>query len=71
MRRIADTLRVKKVSRINLKNFFSVDVLLALKAVDNSDVFVGISFLRNETTQFLSRILFMDRNTPGKWYSID
>lgn len=71
MRRIADTLRVKKVSRINLKNFFSIDVLLTLKAVNNSDVFVGISFLRNETALFPSCIPFTDRSTPGKWYSID
>ncbi|KAK8833103.1 hypothetical protein WA577_002718, partial [Blastocystis sp. JDR] len=61
MQRIADSVRVTRVAKINLTNFYSVEASMSMKAIDNSDVFLSVSFLRSEDV--------LRKN--GKWSVVD
>lgn len=71
MQRISNSLRVTRIAKINLTNFYSVEASMCIKAIDNSDVFLSVSFLRNEDV--LSFLLdgMMNRRKNGQWSVID
>ena len=48
MQRIASHCRVTKIARIKLSNFFSVEANLVFSIPNAGELYVNISFLRNE-----------------------
>lgn len=48
MKRIASCVRVSRVARIRLTNFFSVEATLVFSIPNSKEVYLTISFLRNE-----------------------
>lgn len=56
MRRLANSVRVQKVSKIDLNTFYSLETSLVLSSIDNKDVYVNISFLRHNQVVYLKEI---------------
>ena len=71
MQCIADSVRVTRVAKINLTNFYSVEASMSMKAIDNSDVFLSVSFLRSEDVLFVPLGCVTVRRKNGKWSVVD
>ena len=61
MKIVSASVRVAKLSSINLSDFFSVEVSIAFTSPSGSDVYVSISFLRHLDVL----------RTNGKWNVVD
>ena len=47
MHRLSSTVRVLKYSKVDLNDFLSVETTFSLSTVNNTNIFIGISFLRH------------------------
>ena len=71
MKIVSASVRVAKLSSINLSDFFSVEVSIAFTSPSGSDVYVSISFLRHLDVLFPLLLSLMNRRTNGKWNVVD
>ena len=71
MKIVSASVRVAKLSSINLSDFFSVEVSIAFTSPNGSDVYVSISFLRHLDVLFSLLLSLMNRRTNGKWNVVD
>ena len=59
MQRIAQSVRVLKVSKIDLTDFFSLETNISMSSYTNSIVYISINFLRHEEVLYTSYSLFI------------
>ena len=59
MQRIAQSVRVLKVSKIDLTDFFSLETNISMSSYTNTNVYISISFLRHEEVLYTSYSLFI------------
>ena len=71
MRRIADSISCLKASKIDLTDFFSLETTLLAKSINNTDVFISISFLRHSETLYSFVRSFICSSKDKDWKIIE
>lgn len=68
MRRIADSISCLKASKIDLTDFFSMETTLLAKSINNTDVYISISFLRHNEAlyNYVYPVIFSSNNKDWK-----